>query len=582
MPMDPMANPIVLQRADPCVLRHDGQYYFTGSHPLYDRIVLRRAERLADLQAAPEVTIWSKHAEGPQSNLIWAPELHRIGDAWYVYYAAAPNPDVTFDVPDADDTFNHRVYCLECLDADPLTGTWTEKGQVDTGWESFALDATSFVLRGDQYLVWAQQDFAVKGHSNLYIARMENPWTLATPAVMLCRPELDWEIIGFWVAEGPSVLQRDGRLFLTYSASATGIDYAMGLLTASADADLLDPRAGPSLPSRSSPAPPRTASTVRATTASRSRPRGRRCSSITPAATRSSSATPCGTQPARLRAGPALRGRRAPMGGPAAAEPSGALRRRGACVRRDDPMSERSGQATVAPATGPRFVDSIKRLVLWNYGGIYFFYFVAWQFIFTFMGLWLDEEGMSSTSIGRVSTVMALTALCLQPLYGFLQDRLGFRKPLFAFVVVCAAMIGPFFQFVFKPLIDVNQDLAALVGGMYLSLVTYAGVSVVEAYNERASRANEFEYGHARLFGALGGSFASAIGGLVWTTNPDNIWWAASFSALVLGVLLFVARVPRRAADAARPGASRGRTRSARRTSSGCSRTATSSASWSS
>ena len=72
MPMDPVANPVVLQRADPCVLRHDGQYYFTGSHPRYDRIVLRRAERLADLQGAPEVTIWNKHAEGPQSN------LHRV------------------------------------------------------------------------------------------------------------------------------------------------------------------------------------------------------------------------------------------------------------------------------------------------------------------------------------------------------------------------------------------------------------------------------------------------------------------------------------------------------------------------
>lgn len=217
-------------------------------------------------------------------------------------------------------------------------------------------------------------------------------------------------------------------------------------------------------------------------------------------------------------------------------------------------MSGRGGQDTLAPPAGPRFLDSIKRPVLWNYGGIYFFYFVAWQFIFTFMGLWLDDQGMSSTSIGRVSTVMALTALVLQPLYGFLQDRLGFRKPLFSFVVVCAALIGPFFLFVFKPLIDVDQTLAAVVGGMYLSLVTYAGVSVVEAFNERASRANEFEYGHARLFGALGGSFASAIGGLVWSTNPDNIWWAASFSALVLGVLLFVARVPRQPAGSSQAG----------------------------
>ncbi|WP_062516276.1 glycoside hydrolase family 43 protein [Demequina gelatinilytica] len=238
---DPIPNPIVLQRADPCVLRHEGMYYFTGSYPLYDRIVLRRAATLEDLQAAPEVTIWSKPDQGPQSSLIWAPEIHRVNGAWYIYYAAAPNMDVTFDVPDADDTFNHRVYCLECLDDDPLTGTWTEKGQVDTGWESFALDATSFVKDGEQYLVWAQQDFAVKGHSNLYIARMTNPWTLATPAVMLCKPELDWEIVTFWVAEGPSVLQRNGRLFLTYSASATGIEYAMGLLTADAGSDVLDP-----------------------------------------------------------------------------------------------------------------------------------------------------------------------------------------------------------------------------------------------------------------------------------------------------------------------------------------------------
>ncbi|ANC31405.1 family 43 glycosylhydrolase [Isoptericola dokdonensis] len=235
------ANPIVLQRADPHVLRHDGQYYFTGSYPAYDRVVLRRAERLEDLQAAPEVTIWTRHATGPQSHLIWAPEIHRVGDAWYVYYAAAPNDHGTADVPGTAETFNHRVFVLECTDADPMTGEWVERGQVDTGWESFALDATTFVLDGTQYLVWAQQDFQVRGHSNLYIAPMANPWTLAGPAVELTRPEFDWEVKGFWVNEGPSVLVRDGRVLLTYSGAATGIDYAMGVLTADATADLLDP-----------------------------------------------------------------------------------------------------------------------------------------------------------------------------------------------------------------------------------------------------------------------------------------------------------------------------------------------------
>ena len=44
---------------------------------------------------------------------------------------------------------------------------------------------------------------------------------------------------GYKVAEGPAVLQRNGRLFLTYSASATDANYCLGMLTASASADPL-------------------------------------------------------------------------------------------------------------------------------------------------------------------------------------------------------------------------------------------------------------------------------------------------------------------------------------------------------
>ncbi|MEV4631017.1 AbfB domain-containing protein [Micromonospora sp. NPDC049523] len=41
-------------------------------------------------------------------------------------------------------------------------------------------------------------------------------------------------------AEGPTVIQRNGRIFLTYSASATDANYCLGLLTASTTANLLD------------------------------------------------------------------------------------------------------------------------------------------------------------------------------------------------------------------------------------------------------------------------------------------------------------------------------------------------------
>jgi len=195
-------------------------------------------------------------------------------------------------------------------------------------------------------------------------------------------------------------------------------------------------------------------------------------------------------------------------------------------------------------ATPVRPWESLKRGVFWNYGGLFFFYFAIWQLAFTFLPLWLAREGMNPGAIGVVSTVSAITALVLQPIYGYLQDRLGFKKYLFAFVVLCAAFMGPFFVFVFQPLIGVNEYLAAVVGGIFLSLCLNSGVGVVEAFSERASRANGYEYGHARLFGSLAGGTAALVGGFVWAANPNSIWWAGSVSAIVLGTLLFIARVP--------------------------------------
>lgn len=184
---------------------------------------------------AEEYEIWRKHSQGPQSHLIWAPELHRVHGKWYIYYAAASDDKID------DDTFNHRMFVIENELDNPIEGEWKEKGQVNTGCSTFSLDATTFEHKGIQYYVWAQQDVNIKGHSNIYIAEMENPWTLATPPIMLTKPELPWEIKGFWVNEGPAVLIRNGKIFITYSASATGIDYCMGILTTDSSADLLNP-----------------------------------------------------------------------------------------------------------------------------------------------------------------------------------------------------------------------------------------------------------------------------------------------------------------------------------------------------
>lgn len=170
----------------------------------------------------------------PLSMNIWAPELHFVNGKWYIYFAAAK--------ADADEAgcFDHRIYILENEAENPLDGQFVEKGQMDTGWESFALDSTETVFEGKRYFIWAQRDFAIPGNSNLYIAEVESATKLKLPAVRLSVPEYDWECQGFLVNEGPGCLHHNGNLYVTYSGSATDERYAVGLLTLRAGSNPLD------------------------------------------------------------------------------------------------------------------------------------------------------------------------------------------------------------------------------------------------------------------------------------------------------------------------------------------------------
>lgn len=225
-------NPVAAQRADPHIVRHtDGYYYFTATAPEYDRIILRRATTIAGLASAPDTVIWRRHASGDMAAHIWAPEIHYIDGRWYIYFAAGRS----------DDIWRIRMYVLESSSANPLTGGWTERGRISTPLDTFSLDATTFTHNGTRYLSWAQNDPAVGSGTNLYLAAMSNPWTITGSPVRISTPTHSWETIGHRVNEGASVIQRNGRVFMTFSASATDSNYCIGLLTASANSNLLNP-----------------------------------------------------------------------------------------------------------------------------------------------------------------------------------------------------------------------------------------------------------------------------------------------------------------------------------------------------
>ncbi|KQM13380.1 glycoside hydrolase family 43 protein [Novosphingobium sp. Leaf2] len=235
-PANPI-NPLVRQRADTQIFRHDdGFYYMMGSVPEYDRLALRRAKTIAGLATAQERVLWRHQASGPMSGFLWAPELHLVDGRWIVYFAAGPSGG-------GEDVFRIRTFAVVCDGPDPITGNWSVLGQFQTPWDSFNLDSTIFTHRGVRYFSWAQREPGIDTNSNIYIAPMKDALTLAGAPARLTVPTLPWEVRGYKVNEGPAFIVKNGRLFMSYSASATDARYCLGLLSVDETANIMDPRA---------------------------------------------------------------------------------------------------------------------------------------------------------------------------------------------------------------------------------------------------------------------------------------------------------------------------------------------------
>ncbi len=235
------ANPFITERADPYVVRGgDGSYYFTASYPAYgnvnkgyDRIILRQSNTVAGLAKAQEKTIWQAHGSGIMAKHIWAPEMHYIGGKWYIFFAAGSSSDI----------WAIRPYVLRC-DGDPMTGTWTECGQMQASsgdtdsFRSFSLDMTYFENNGKHYLIWAE----IKGDSSLFMAQInpDEPWKLISKPILLTKPEYSWELVNNRVNEGAAVLKSNGKVYVFFSASGTGSEYCVGRMWADENADLMN------------------------------------------------------------------------------------------------------------------------------------------------------------------------------------------------------------------------------------------------------------------------------------------------------------------------------------------------------
>ena len=233
-PSNTFTNPVLSSGPDPWIIQQGTNYYYT--HTLGNRIALWKTTKVTELRNAIPQMVWNAPASGANSRNVWAPELHFINNKWYLYYTAGSSSDLS----------TQRTFVLENASADPLSGTWTDKGQIgDAAANFFAIDGTVFSYNGNNYFLWSGQASASDNTQRIYIARMSDPWTLATSRVLISSPQYTWETVGTppSVNEGPQILKNAaGKVFLIYSASGCWTDdYALGMLTLNDGGDPLNP-----------------------------------------------------------------------------------------------------------------------------------------------------------------------------------------------------------------------------------------------------------------------------------------------------------------------------------------------------
>lgn len=170
-----------------------------------------------------------------------------------------------------------------------------------------------------------------------------------------------------------------------------------------------------------------------------------------------------------------------------------------------------------------------------------FVFFFAQAMSISLLALWLRSSlQLNGTQAGIVFSANFVAAMCSQPVYGFISDRVGLRKHVLWFVAGLVTLCGLFFTLAYAPLLKANIVAGAILGGIYLGVTFIAGSYALESYVDRIGRRHGFEYSRVRLWGSLGFASAALVSGRLFNIDPSINFFCASAAGLVLlGMLLF-------------------------------------------
>lgn len=168
-------------------------------------------------------------------------------------------------------------------------------------------------------------------------------------------------------------------------------------------------------------------------------------------------------------------------------------------------------------------------------------FFAGWGIWWSFFQIWLTtKEGFSGAQVGEIYSFNSAFSLIMNLVYSNIQDRLGIRRNLLIFCAVLQVLLGPFFTFLFVPMLRAHFLMGAIIGSCYLTLAYLSASPMFEALTERVSRRFNYQYGSARGWGSFGYATSALIAGFLFTIDPALLFWMGSGIAIILLIFLLV------------------------------------------
>ena len=222
-----LVNPLSMKNFSDPFIKYDhvtGYYYFLASCQS-NQLTIYRSKSIGEILQSGACKIVFECGKDGVFGPMWAPEMYKIGDFWYIYTSCRRkwNKDMFAEIK--------VPLILKSKTKNPFDGF--EFGSLPDE-DIFAIDPSCTFIKGKQYICYSRVN--EEGVQVLDIREMIDPLTFSNKVAEISRPHLSWELAEGYqgnraINEGAFFLKNKDRLFIIYSANGCwSDDYCLGVL----------------------------------------------------------------------------------------------------------------------------------------------------------------------------------------------------------------------------------------------------------------------------------------------------------------------------------------------------------------